>query len=574
MNNIAKGYDVLDNSQKRRGLLIFILILIGTLVETVGVGLIIPFLSLVVNPDIVNNYPKIMNVLSMFGVFNHNQIVMTGASCMIIVYILKAIYLTFKAKAQAAYIYKLQADLSTSLFLDYLCRPYIFHLQTNSSKLIHNIIGEVQSFITVIVNSLLLISELFIVLGLIILMFIVNTQVALVVVILFASFGVSVYFYYRNRLNSLGKDRQTQERRRLKHLQQGFRGVKEIKLLGSETNFISKYAFPSNNLISINSRHQVSLEMPRVWLESLVIAVFSVIIVMLFMQDNNMSKIMPVMAMFAAIAIRIMPSISRILYATQELRFFSPSIGVMIDEFSTMENHQVKVKEAQNFKFNQEIVLNNVSYSYPESDIQILHNINTNIRSNSLVGVIGKSGAGKSTLTDIILGMIKPDKGIVKVDGVDIHSNIRGWQNHIGYIPQTVYLTDDSIKSNIAFGVNIDEVDNTRLNHAISSAQLEIFVSSLPDGIETLVGESGSRISGGQRQRIGIARALYNNPDVLVMDEATSALDKTTETQLMKVIKDISQSKTVVFVTHRESIINYCDKVLMLENGNLTEVHN
>ena len=190
---------------------------------------------------------------------------------------------------------------------------------------------------------------------------------------------------------------------------------------------------------------------------------------------------------------------------------------------------------------------------------------------NSLVGVVGESGAGKSTLIDLILGLIKPNKGSIKVDDLDMHSNIRGWQNNIGYIPQTVYLTDDSIKSNIAFGVNADEIDSVKLNYAIKSAQLEEFIFNLSDGVETLVGECGSRISGGQRQRIGIARALYNDPDVLVMDEATSALDKETEMQLMNLIKDISQLKTVIFVTHRESVIGYCDKVLILESGSLTE---
>ena len=373
---------------------------------------------------------------------------------------------------------------------------------------------------------------------------------------------------------SLGRKRQIQERLRHKHLQQGFGGIKEIKMFGSENNFISRFGVPTNNLITINTRHQVSLEMPRVWLETFVVIVFFTLVAILIVQTDNIFEVIPVLGMFAAIGIRVMPSIARIIFNIQQLKFYGPTIEVIFDEFSNIKDRTHIKEKSNNFDFNKEIILNNIFYSYPESNIQILHNISVKIHKNSLVGVVGLSGAGKSTLTDIILGMIKPDQGIVKVDGVDIHSNIRVWQNHIGYIPQTVYLTDDSIKSNIAFGVNIDDIDNILLQQAIISAQLETFVSSLPDGVETLVGEYGSRISGGQRQRIGIARALYNNPDVLVMDEATSALDMTTEKQLMKVIKDISQSKTVVFVTHRESIMNYCDKVLMLENGNLTEVHN
>ena len=571
MSNITKSYNILNNHQKKNGQLILILILIGTLVEAAGVGLIIPFLSIVVDPSILNDYPVVINALSEFGSLNNHQVVMISAGSMAIVYLIKVVYLIYKTKKQALYIYKLQANLSNRLFTDYMHRSYIFHLQINSSKLIHNIIGEVQGFINVIVNSLALISEIFIVLALTVLMFIVNTQVALVVVILFTLFGVSMYTYYRNRMHSLGRDRQLQERNRHKHLQQGFGGFKEIKLFGREYNFIDRFKLPTNNLILINSKHQASLEMPRIFLEFLVITIFLIITVMLFMQDSDMSKIMPTMAMFAAIAIRVMPSVSRILYSTQELKFFGPSISVMSNEFSTIERQQEEKKEMQIFVFNKSIVFDSVSYSYPKSDVKILHNISTNIMKNSLVGVVGESGAGKSTLIDLILGLIKPNKGSIKVDDLDMHSNIRGWQNNIGYIPQTVYLTDDSIKSNIAFGVNADEIDSVKLNCAIKSAQLEEFIFNLPDGVETLVGECGSRISGGQRQRIGIARALYNDPDVLVMDEATSALDKETEMQIMNLIKGISQLKTLIFVTHRESVIGYCDKVLILESGSLTE---
>jgi ABC-type multidrug transport system fused ATPase/permease subunit len=574
INNILRIPRVLNYRQKQKAVLLLFVIFIATILETVGIGLIIPFLALIVDPNIIEKYAEFTGIVLDSSKFSHNFIIMIATSTMAMVYILKAIYLTYKAKVQASYVYKLQADLSNRLFSDYIYKPYTFHLQENSSKLIHNILGEVNSFITVVVSGLTLLSEVFVVVGLVILMFIVNIQVALGITFLFGAFSLVTYIYYKEKLYSLGRKRQIQERLRHKHLQQGFGGIKEIKMFGSENNFISRFGVPTNNLITINTRHQVSLEMPRVWLETFVVIVFFTLVAILIVQTDNIFEVIPVLGMFAAIGIRVMPSIARIIFNIQQLKFYGPTIEVIFDEFSNIKDRTHIKEKSNNFDFNKEIILNNIFYSYPESNIQILHNISVKIHKNSLVGIVGLSGAGKSTLTDIILGMIKPDKGIVKVDGVDIHSNIRVWQNHIGYIPQTVYLTDDSIKSNIAFGVNIDDIDDILLQQAIISSQLETFVSSLPDGVETLVGEYGSRISGGQRQRIGIARALYNNPDVLVMDEATSALDKITEKQLMKVIKDISQSKTVVFVTHRESIINYCDKVLMLENGNLTEVHN
>ena len=574
INNILRITSVLNYRQKQKGVLLLFVIFIATILETVGMGLIIPFLAVIVDPNVTEKYSEFTGIVIDSNKFSHNFIIIIATSTMAMVYILKAIYLTYKAKVQASYVYNLHASLSNRLFSDYLYKPYTFHLQVHSSKLIQNILDEVHSFTTVVVCGLTLLSEVFVVVGLVVLMFIVNIQLALGITFLFGGFSLVTYFYYKEKLNSLGRKRLIQERQQRKHLQQGFGGVKEIKLFGSEDSFISRFGLPTNNLITINSRHQVSLEMPRIWLETFVIIVFFTLVAILIVQSDNVAEVIPVLGVFAAIAIRVMPSISRIIYNIQQLKFYGATIEVICDEISNIKDRTHIKEKSNNFDFNREIKLNNIFYSYPKSNIQILHNISVKIHKNSLVGVVGLSGAGKSTLTDIILGMIKPDQGIVKVDGVDIHSNIRVWQNHIGYIPQTVYLTDDSIKSNIAFGVNIDGIDDTLLQQAIKSAQLETFVSSLPDGVETLVGEYGSRISGGQRQRIGIARALYNNPDVLVMDEATSALDKTTEKQLMKVIKDISQSKTVVFVTHRESIMNYCDKVLMLENGRLTEVHN
>ena len=574
INNILRIASVLNYRQKQKGVLLLFVIFIATILETVGLGLIIPFLAVIVDPNVAEKYSEFTGIVIDSSKFSHNFIIIIATSTMAMVYILKAIYLTYKAKVQASYVYNVQASLSNRLFSDYIYKPYTFHLQVHSSKLIQNILDEVQSFTIVIVSGLTLLSEVFLVVGLVVLMFIVNIQLALGITFLFGGFSLVTYFYYKEKLNSLGRERLILERQQRKHLQQGFGGVKEIKLFGSEDSFISRFGLPTNNLITISSRHQVSLEMPRIWLETFVIIVFFTLVAILIVQAGNVVEVIPVLGVFAAIAIRVMPSISRIIYNIQQLKFYGATIEVICDEISNIKDRTHIKEKSVNFDFHKEIKLNNIFYSYPKSNIQILHNISVKIHKNSLVGVVGLSGAGKSTLTDIILGMIKPDQGIVKVDGVDIHSNIRVWQNHIGYIPQTVYLTDDSIKSNIAFGVNIDDIDDTLLQQAIKSAQLEAFVSSLPDGVETLVGEYGSRISGGQRQRIGIARALYNNPDVLVMDEATSALDKTTEKQLMKVIKDISQSKTVVFVTHRESIMNYCDKVLMLENGRLTEVHN
>ena len=435
INNILRIASVLNYRQKQKGVLLLFVILVATILETVGMGLIIPFLAVIVDPNVTEKYSEFTGIVIDSSKFSHNFIIIIATSTMALVYILKAIYLTYKAKFQASYVFNLQSSLSNRLFSDYIYKPYTFHLQVHSSKLIQNILDEVHSFTTVVVSGLSLLSEVFIVVGLVVLMFIVNIQLALGITFLFGGFSLVTYFYYKEKLNSLGRERLILERQQRKHLQQGFGGFKEIKLFGSEDSFISRFGLPTNKLITISSRHQVSLEMPRIWLETFVIIVFFTLVAILIVQTGNVVEVIPVLGVFAAIAIRVMPSISRIIYHIQQLKFYGATIEVICDEISNIKDRSHIKEKSVNFDFHKEIKLNNIFYSYPKSNIQILHNISVKIHKNSLVGVVGLSGAGKSTLTDIILGMIKPDQGIVKVDGVDIHSNIRVWQNHIGYIP-------------------------------------------------------------------------------------------------------------------------------------------
>jgi ABC-type multidrug transport system fused ATPase/permease subunit len=289
-------------------------------------------------------------------------------------------------------------------------------------------------------------------------------------------------------------------------------------------------------------------------------------------QGTNVVDLIPTIGMYAAIAFRIMPSVSRILYSAQQAKYNRPSVEIVSNEISLVKDTNIANSDTSLFSFNKEISLNDVSFRYEGSDQKVLNNVNAIIPKGLLVGFVGSSGSGKSTLMDVLLGMISPDTGSVTIDGVDIESNINGWQKNIGYVPQTVYLTDSTIKSNIAFGIDESSIDNHLMRNAIKSAQLEDFIKSLPDGIESLVGERGVKLSGGQRQRIGIARALYNNPEVVVLDEASSALDIATEGRFLETIKSLSGYKTIIFVTHRESVMNFCDQVYIQKNQKLTKM--
>jgi len=563
---------ILDKKQKLQGAFLFLLILIAMVFETMGIALIVPFLSLIMTPDGLSKYPAVKDFIFSFGNFSHPQIVVIAAIFMSTIFAFKSLYLTFKNWMQYRFVFALWSNLSERLFSDYLHRPYLFHLQVNSAKLMQNIEKEVHGVTIFLVNALVLITELLVIFGLAFLMFYVNTQAALIIIVLFSIYGGFMFFYYRNRLLKLGFQRQNFEGEARKNAQEGFGGIKEIKLFGVENYFINQYKKPIQELISVNTKHQLSLEIPKIWIEFFVISVFSVLMVLMIYQNLNVVGLIPTLGMFAAIAFRIMPSVSRTLYSIQEVKFYNPSFKILNDEFSLFNDSNITSSDVNLFSFDKEISVQDVSYTYEGSDKKILNNVNAIIPKGSLVGFVGSSGAGKSTLLDVLLGLISPDTGSIKIDGIDINDNIYGWQKSIGYVSQTVYLTDSTIKSNIAFGLDESSIDNNLLKNAIESAQLQDFIDGLPNGIETFVGERGVKLSGGQRQRIGIARALYNNPEVLVLDEASSALDINTETRFLKTIKSLSGYKTIIFVTHRESVMNFCDQVYIQKNQKLSKM--
>ena len=435
-----------------------------------------------------------------------------------------------------------------------------------------NIDGEVKGFILFSVCVLTLMTELLVVVGLCFLMFYINSIAASTIFILFSVYAGFMFFFSRKRLPALGLKRQVYETESRKNAQEGFSGIKEIKLFGVQDYFINQYNKPITKLISVYRKYQLSLEMPKIWMEFFVVSVFSILMALMIYQGLNLVALLPTLGMYAAIAFRIMPSVSRIIYYAQQAKYYIPTVGIVSDEISLVKDTNIANSEVAIFPFSKEITLKDISYTYEGSDNKVLNNVNAIIPKGSFVGIIGSSGAGKSTLMDVLLGMISPDVGSITIDGIDIENNIHGWQKNIGYVSQTVYLTDSTIKSNIAFGINESSIDNHLMRNAIKSAQLEDFVDSLPDGIETLVGERGVKLSGGQRQRIGIARALYNNPEVLVLDEASSALDIDTEGRFLKTIKSLSGYKTIVFVTHRESVMKFCDQVYIQKNQKLIKM--
>jgi ATP-binding cassette, subfamily B, bacterial PglK len=386
-----------------------------------------------------------------------------------------------------------------------------------------------------------------------------------------ASWGF--YRFTKARIKRWGEEFQGHEKRRLQYLREGLGAAKDVKLLGREKNFIDQYQVSNIGSAEINRYNVTLAALPRLWLELLGVSGIAAIVLLMVAQNKPMESMVPTLGLFVVAAFRLMPSANRLLNATQSARFSSPAFSNLYKEFCLLEEAK-PLKEHSPLPllpFKKALVLEGVGFHYPSTEALVLKELNLSIKRGESVGFIGSTGAGKSTLVDIILGLLIPVSGAVRVDGVDIQTNLRGWQDKVGYVPQSIFLTDDTIRRNIAFGLSTDKIDEAAVWSSLRAAQLEQFVNDLPEGLDTQVGECGIRLSGGQRQRIGIARALYHDPSVLVLDEATSSLDTATEKYFIEAVCALKGDKTLIIVAHRLSTVEHCDYLYRIESGRIAE---
>lgn len=573
-NPVTKINNLLTSEKRRTAVILLGFIIIGTFFEILGVGLLLPVMALLVEDNLASRYPEIQPVLAFLGNPSYEKQIQIIMIVLIGVYFVKNIYLAFLAWKQAYFSVGLLKELSQRLFTIYIHQPYTFHLQRNSAELIRNITGEVSHFINYGVNPVLILcAEILVLLGIMILLIMVEPIGTLIVfsVLLIAAWGF--YQSMRTRITRWGEMRQFHDGQRIQHLHQGLGGVKDVKLLGREDDFLMRFFEHNSKSAQMSQFLEVLQKLPRLWLELLAVTGLVLLVLIMMAQGQKVSSIVPTMGLFAIAAFRMMPSVNRILNAIQSLRYGLPAINHLFEDFqlSPVRLDNASITDKYPIALLKDICLSDITYNYPESDTSALVNVNIKIQQGKSVGLIGQSGSGKSTSIDIIMGLLSPNLGQVLVDGQDIQINLRSWQDQIGYVPQSIYLTDDTLRRNIAFGLPEDQIDNAAVKQAIHAAQLDEYVDSLTNGMETMVGERGIRLSGGQRQRIGIARALYYDPDVLVLDEATSALDTITESGVMEAVTALHGSKTIIIVAHRFSTVEHCDYLYRLENGRVVE---
>jgi len=574
MNIINKLSSLLEKKQKAGLIFIFILMFVGMVFESLGIALILPLLTAITQPNAIDVYPVVSEISSFVGVTTQKQLIIGSLVAIIIVYFVKAVFLLYSGWVQGKFTAGLKVNISQRLFTTYMRQPYVFHLQRNSAQLIRNVTDEVFELVLSVASVMSLLSELLIILGIGTMLFIVEPVGLISIIITVTIFGSLFYMLTRGRTLELGKQRQFHEFQVLQHLQQGIGGFKDATLLGREENFIQQYVRHSSASARVGVVYGVLMALPRHMFELLAIMILSIFIfVLLFILDKEVGVIIPSLGVFVMAAFRIMPSANKILSNIQGLRYSLPVINRIYDEMLLPIEKGVNNKKYQTKLINN-IQVKNVDFQYSESSDSAIHAVDITISDGSVVGFIGPSGSGKSTLINMILGLLEPTKGQVLVNEVDIQNNMRSWQDRIGYVPQSIYLTDDTLKNNVAFGIPEGEIDIQSVNDAIFQSQLKEFVEDLPQGIETMVGENGVRLSGGQRQRIGIARALYHNPSVLVLDEATSALDSVTESEVMDTIELLHGNKTIIIIAHRMSTLKNCDRIYKLKNGTIIDQGN
>ncbi len=540
--------------------------LIGSVLETFSLGLVVPAVGLLIKPNYVQNFPAIDNFL---GHPSEVQFAVIAMTALVIIYILKCSFLLWSAWVQGGFSIGITARLGKELFENYMYQPYPFHLQRNSSVLIRNSQNSVSLMGGVFDPMLSIMTDSLVTLGLFALLIKLEPIGSLTTL---AVFGISAWLFRRftnARIKRWGEAQNNYRGMIIQHLQQGLGGVKDVKILGREDYFVSEY---SNQLVgnaAVIRRFSVSQMLPRTGLEILTIFGLAVLVSTMVVAGKDLNSVLPVLGLFGAAAFRLVPAVSRMVSMVQTIAINRPIVNELFHDLSLQTSHSPKRQSHEGFA--EALEVSELSFKYETAPTNALSNVSLRVKRGEAVGLVGPSGSGKSTLVDVLLGLMAPASGAVLVDGVNVQDRIRWWQDQIGYVPQSIFLTDDTLRRNVAFGLPKSEIDDAAVDAAIRAAQLEEFVNSLPLGLETAVGERGVRLSGGQRQRIGIARALYHNPDVLVLDEATSSLDTETEHGVMQAVQALQGEKTVIIVAHRLSTVEYCDRLYRLESSRIVD---
>lgn len=572
MTTLKKLWAILTREDKRQAIFLLLLILIGAVFESIGLGMVFPLIGLMTAPEVILAHSAAQPVLKLLGNPDPETAFFIILATFVGVYVFVAIYRLWLSWHQTAFLVQLQMSTAARLYEFYLHQPWPFHLKSHSAELIQNITKEIDLLTQYGFTGALNLIRDTILIAVVTLVFISVAPLATAAVVAFlAPLVWGFQWLSKLRVRRWAKSRQDEDTRRLKSLHEGLGAVKELQLLGCEDLFHRKFREHSDNLARITRLQSFMRGLARPIFEISAIVCLTIAIIAMWATSKELSAMAPILGLFAVAIVRLMPSLNAILTSVHGIRYVAPSVNVIFGELHELRPWN-KTETGPVLPFRSEIELGDITFEYGESAEPMLRGINFQISRGSFTAIVGKSGAGKSTLIDIILGLLEPTRGSVKVDGENIQKAVRGWQRQIGYVGQNVVLIDDTLRRNIALGIADDEIDDTAIWLAIEATQLTDFASGTPQKLDTVVGERGTRLSGGERQRIGIARALYANASVLILDEITSSLDEQTEASIIRHIQRLKGDTTIIMVTHRMATIGGCDQVVRLDQGRVVEI--
>ena len=539
-------------------------------IEIIGISSIIPFLTVLGNPEMIKSNYYLSLVYTSLEFNSENLFLIFLGFIAFFVLLFSAALKSITSYAKYRFSNIRRHSIGQKLFSLYIKQPYSFFLIKNSSDISKLILSDTDIVIQqVILPFLNLIINVLITLSLVMFLIYVDPLLALILSSIFFIFYIVLFSSIRNYLSKIGEKRNKSNSIRFKMVSETMGGIKELKVLGRENNYFQRFKKPSYDFSHFNSSSQTLGEAPQYLVEVIAFgALLALAIYSIYSEQAEAGRLIPLLGIYALGAIKLKPAVNIIFRSLSSLKFGASIIDNIFDDIKNAEKVNYQKENLKDLSFDDELIIKNLDFSYSKNTDFILKNINLKIKARSMVGIIGATGSGKSTLVDILLGLLSPTNGEVKIDNVKLdETNTRSWQNIIGYVPQTIFLADDTIYKNIGFGLDDDEIKKDQIISAAKIAQLHDFINTLENKYDTVIGERGIRLSGGQRQRIGIARALYNNPEILILDEATSALDNITEKEVINAINKISGDKTIIMIAHRTSTLKNCDKIIKLKNG-------
>lgn len=581
MKRILKKFGILlDKKQKQKVVLIVILMLIGAILETMSVSLVIPLMTALMQDNFIETNALAVELCNLLGIESSKTFILLVLAALIVIFIVKDAFLYMEYHVQATFVAYNRANIQNKLMDSYVHRPYEYFLNASSGEIMRVIRSDTAGAFSLLTVIMGFFTEGIVAIALMIAVIITDPGMAFTIAAILIVMMMLIYKVVKPVLRREGLSLQDNNATANKWLLQSVAGIKEMKVVRKEDFFVEEYSKYAKSAVESEKISSVLNNAPRLIIEAATISGMLAYIAIMIYAGKDISDLLPQLTAFAVAAVRLLPSANRMSTALNGIAYGEPQLDKTLENLKTAENYDKegkKIAKKQNEKkepitLENECGLSDIDFTYPNAEKKVLDHASMVIPVGKSVGIIGPSGAGKTTAVDILLGLLKPQSGMAYADDKNIEENYGGWLKHLAYIPQMIYMLDDTIRANIAFGYHDYEIDDEKVWKALDEAQMGDYVRSLPEGLDTTIGERGVRLSGGQRQRIGIARALYEDPELLIFDEATSALDNETEAAIMESVNSLHGKKTMIIIAHRLSTIKECDIVYRVENGKINQV--